>query len=253
MFKKVKIAPKIKLLIYSILVFSTIAFVERKNDETTCGNIKIKIEDTEGNYFLDDKALKELLTVRGQHPVIGEKLIHIELKTLEKRLKLNKFVKNVQVSKNLKGTLSISVKQHRPIARFLRADTSFYLGSEGDALPLSNRYTARVALVSGEGIKKYYNNDSIRNENESSLYDVLKYIYEDDFLRAQVAGIEVDKNGELVLQPQVTGQLIYFGTCEQHVNKFKKLRVFYDKILPEKGWNGYKSVNLKYKDQIICK
>lgn len=253
MFDKIKIAPKIKALIYAALIFSSIAFVERENDTTECVDIQIKIKETEGNYFLDDKALKELLTVRGREELIGEKLIHIELKTLENRLKMNKFVDRVQVSKNLKGTLSISVRQRRPIARFLRSDTSFYLGSEGHALPLSNRYTARVVLVSGDGVKEYYGNDSLRTDQENQLYDVLKYIYEDDFLRAQIAGIEVNKNGELVLQPQVTKQLIYFGTCEQHVNKFKKLRVFYDKILQDKGWNSYESVNLKYKDQIICK
>lgn len=253
MFKKFKIARRVKFIVYAFLVFTTIAFVEKQNDETICKKVKFKIDETEGNYFLDDRVLEELLTERGKSPVIGEKLIHMELKTLEKRLKMNKFVKNVQVSKNLKGTLSISVKQHRPIARFIRSDTSFYLGSEGHALPLSNRFTARVPIISGAGTRHLFNVDSIRNEQEIALYDVLTYIYNDDFLKAQIAGIEITKGGELVLQPQVTDQLIHFGTCEQHVDKFKRLRVFYEKILPNKGWNSYESVSLKYKDQIICK
>ena len=34
--------------------------------------------------------------------------------------------------------------------------------------------------------------------------------------------------------------------------KFKKLELFYKNILPTKGWNYYESVNLKFKNQIVC-
>ena len=33
--------------------------------------------------------------------------------------------------------------------------------------------------------------------------------------------------------------------------KFNKISLFYNKIIPSKGWNTYKTVNVKFKDQII--
>ena len=253
MFKRIKIASKLKFVVLTALVFFSIAFTERQNTETDCTDITVKIKNTEGNYFLDKEAIIDLATERGKSPLIGGKLIHIELKTLETRLKKDKFVKNVQITKNLTGTLSINVTQRRPIARFLRADSSFYLGEEGNALPLSNRYTARVMLISGAGVAGMFKQGKVVTKNEKDLFDVLDYINKDEFLKAQIAEIEVNKKGELTMYPQITKQPILFGLCEKHVGKFKKLRVFYDKILPAKGWNDYESVNLKYQGQIICK
>ena len=52
--------------------------------------------------------------------------------------------------------------------------------------------------------------------------------------------------------PQITKQKIYFGNTNDMEIKFKKLELFYKNILPTKGWNYYESVNLKFKNQIVC-
>jgi cell division protein FtsQ len=54
------------------------------------------------------------------------------------------------------------------------------------------------------------------------------------------------------MYPQVGKQYIEFGKAEQIEEKFSKLTIFYQKILPFKGWNTYKRVNLKYFNQIVC-
>ena len=47
-------------------------------------------------------------------------------------------------------------------------------------------------------------------------------------------------------------QEILFGKIEDFVGKFQKLQTFYKKIIPAKGWNMYKKINLKFENQIIC-
>ena len=108
-------------------------------------------------------------------------------------------------------------------------------------------------LVFGAGVRGFFKEGKVVTKEEKDLFDVLDYINKDEFLKAQIAEIEVNKKGELTMYPQITKQPILFGSCEKHVDKFKNLRVFYDKILPAKGWNDYESVNLKYQGQIICK
>ncbi|HBC79552.1 MAG TPA: cell division protein FtsQ, partial [Bacteroidales bacterium] len=36
-------------------------------------------------------------------------------------------------------------------------------------------------------------------------------------------------------------------------NKLKNLEVFYDRVLPEVGWNKYSNINLAFKGQIVCR
>jgi cell division protein FtsQ len=51
---------------------------------------------------------------------------------------------------------------------------------------------------------------------------------------------------------QVGKQVIEFGEAKDIEEKFKKINLFYEEILPAKGWNTYSRVNVKYKGQIVC-
>jgi cell division protein FtsQ len=82
--------------------------------------------------------------------------------------------------------------------------------------------------------------------------DVLEFIYKDEFWKAQITEIEIQRNGDLILYTQVSRQYVEFGKPEIVENKFARLKIFYKDILPRKGWNVYERVNLKFKDQIIC-
>ena len=64
--------------------------------------------------------------------------------------------------------------------------------------------------------------------------------------------LTVDRNGYITLYPQVTKQYIEFGKPVSIEEKFLKLKVFYKKILPYKGWNHYTRVNIEFQDQIVC-
>jgi cell division protein FtsQ len=67
-----------------------------------------------------------------------------------------------------------------------------------------------------------------------------------------VAQLDINSQGDIILYPQVTGQLVEFGTSENFEEKFRKLMVFYKEILPQKGWTRYERVNLKYEGQVIA-
>ena len=93
---------------------------------------------------------------------------------------------------------------------------------------------------------------NISSDNYAPLYKLINKIRNDKFWSAQIAQIKLQKNGEVILYPQVTKQYIEFGKIEDIDTKFKKLKLFYEDILPRKGWNYYSRVSLKYKNQIIC-
>jgi cell division protein FtsQ len=126
-------------------------------------------------------------------------------------------------------------------------------------------YTARVVVVTGfvndrknsESVERIINNDtliSIRNLDD--IYRISSYVCNDAFLNAQIGQINLEKNGDFVLVPQVGGQKIIFGTArtkEEVAEKFKKLIIFYNEGLPFEGWDKYEVINLKYSKQIVCR
>ncbi|MCR9250562.1 MAG: cell division protein FtsQ, partial [bacterium] len=122
----------------------------------------------------------------------------------------------------------------------------------GDILPVSNKFTARVPLVQLAD-QSLLDTTLIATEEGQKVFEFIEYVQSDEFWSAQVAHISVDENMEVSILPQVTKQIVEFGPIEDIDEKFKKLKIFYKKILPGKGWNYYETVSLKYKDQIVAK
>ena len=180
------------------------------------------------------------------------KLIQINATDVENRVKMDKFVENVQAFKTLKGELKVKVTQRRPIARFIRSDSSFYVSNQGVFLPLSNRYSARVVLVSEEGKSPYFLNERLRNNVDSSFYHLLSVIDSDEFFNKLVSEIILKEDGQIWIRPQVSRQMIIWGLPTNTESKYEKLKKLYQEILPSKGWNRYGTINLSFKDQIIC-
>lgn len=253
MWLKEWLIKNLKNFFFTGVVLLCLAFVEKRQKERKCTHIKVEIFNDVDNYFLREKEVLELSEGRGKEHLVGGKLIHIPLKTIENRIEKSKFVKRAEVHKDHQGKLNIEVYQNRPIARFFYKDTSFYLSEEGGFMPLSNRYTSRVTIVRGAGLTSYVD---FRNKTnwkvDSSFYGLLNHVNTSKFYKAQIQSIEVLKNGEIVFYPQVTKQKVFFGKPENIEEKFKKLDVFYKKILPATEWNLYESVNVKFKDQVIC-
>lgn len=241
------------------ILLCLVAFTEYRNSSKICSDLLISIEqgekadgEQENNYFIEKENVEDIITEKGREPVEGEKLIHINVSNVENRVKMDKFVKDVEVSKTLKGELEVKVTQRRPIARFIRSDSAFYVSDQGVFLPMSNRYSARVVLISEQGKSPYFLSNELKNESDSLFYDLLTEIDRDDFFNKIVSEIIIKEDGQLWIRPQVSRQMIVWGLPVDTKSKYERLKKLYKDILPSKGWNKYQLVNLSFKDQIIC-
>ena len=233
--------------------FLLIGLVEKKHGDKFIQQIVISIEQQYDNFFVDRNDIYKLVTNDNEINIIGKAMDEVDLKEIEERIKTNRFVKSVDVYKDLKGALVVNVEQRRPIARIIRnAGPDGYIGESGAILPTSGGFTARVVLVGGEEIDEMMKDDLVAGEQKPSLLDVLHYIDRHPFWKAQVAQIDINKNKEMTIYPQVGKQVINFGTPDDHEIKFRNLKIFFKKILPQKGWNHYERVNIKYNNQIVC-
>ncbi|MEQ9307587.1 MAG: cell division protein FtsQ/DivIB, partial [Marinoscillum sp.] len=184
--------------------------------------------------------------------VLGLSVKDLNLKELEERVESNAFVKDAQIYRDIKGNLMVMVEQARPIARIYNPNgPDQYIDADGTILPTNSRHTARVPIIEFERSFSWQKS-LVETDYGMRMLELLNFIEQDDFWRAQIASLIIEKNGELTLLPQVSKQEIKFGMPENWEGKFKKLKVFYKEILPNKGWNTYSLVNLKFENQIVC-
>ena len=236
------------LLLGGLAVFAGVRQANRP-----VGQVIVTISNEFNNYFISEREVSSLLTRGGQQRLEGSTPEELSLPALEARLKAHSFVKDAQVYRDLAGNLHADVRQNRPIARLVHADTrqDFYLDTDGQKLPLSSLFTARVVPVSrpgGQPLSAGYFQDSTGRR----YLELLRYIDEHPFWRAQVAEVFIGANGKVAFTQQIGDQQVEFGFPENISEKFAKLMVFYRQIPPALGWDTYHRVNVEFKDQIIC-
>ncbi|MCS6822915.1 MAG: cell division protein FtsQ [Cytophagaceae bacterium] len=252
-FKHIKLSKTAKTLLLSIVLFATIAFSFNNHAERRVKNVIIEIDRTDGQYFVEEHEIENIINANGTDPIVDKKYKHLQLKDVEKKIKSFNFVHDAQVSKDHKGNLMVFVQQRKPIARIITAGTAgMYICSDGYVISTSPKFTSRVLTIDGEYVPHIATYDSLNTEQGKKYLDLLNYIDKNTFWRAQAAHLYIDQYGEVTIIPQVGKQLIEIGLPEQLDEKFRNAELFYKKIIPAKGWDAYSKVNVKFKNQIIC-
>ena len=213
-----------------------------------CQSIVVNINPNSPR-FLDEDEIATMIEKSGE-PIIGQRLSAININRLEIKLGTFTTLDNVEIfrkvdSKGLsfKGKLVISVDERTPVVRFKSSTEDYYMDQKGIRVPVSSRYVERILLAEGtipdEIIKK-------------SFLKMADFVNKDDFWRAQIEQVFVQANGELLLVPQVGDYLIEFGTPDDYELKFRNLRAVYQQGFKNIGWNRYKTISVKYRNQVVC-
>jgi len=243
------------ILIYSLgslILISLISFRALRLSERKVSGIEIEIMSNQDFYLIDQFEIQALLN-KEQSVVLGTNFDQVDIKLLERQVEENPFVAEIDIFMSVTGVLGAKVSQAQPIGRLMSSSgPDQYIDVTGKLLPMNADYTARVPLISFAEDPQWESNLG-ENDLGKQLMEFLIFINKDELWRAQIAQLAVSEENELTLWPQMTKQLILFGPADEIEEKFKKLKLFYKEVLPKKGWNTYSSINLKYKNQIVCK
>ena len=153
-------------------------------------------------------------------------------------------VKKAEVSFDLRGELLIEIEQRIPVMRVVPAyGASYYVSKDFAQIPANTTEAARVPIVNGNLTKTMI----------KKVYTLSTYVQENEFMEALTEQIFVDDNSDLVIIPKIKNQRIVIGDTTLIAEKFEKLILFYQEGLNHIGWEKYHTINLKYKNQIVCK
>ncbi len=93
-------------------------------------------------------------------------------------------------------------------------------------------------------------------EDFVKLLTFVKFVEEDDFWRSEVVQIiaQTTSSGalEVDLVPRSGSCTIRFGRLEDTERKFAKLMRFYRSGLTRVGWDAYRTIDIRFGDQVIC-
>lgn len=165
-----------------------------------------------------------------------------------------------------KGILQLKVYQRVPLFRVQNfRNEHFYIDTSGHFFPCKKDFASEVPFVSGYVYESWHRfkeltmNEIEQNEKLAHVFvldDVWKIvnaIEKDSVLRLNIRNYYVNEQQEIVLIPNVGKHKIIFGGSERMTYKLKKLWLFYRDIAPYMNLNAYSSINLKFKNQIVCR
>ena len=230
----------IKGLFLIVLIAFLFGFSSKRNKVKKIDDIKIMFENGD-NLFITYEMVNKLL-IQNYKELQSQPKENIFLNKLEKTLLSNEMIENAEVFLSIDGQLGAIITQKTPIARVNQDEQSYYIDSKGKKMPLSSNYSARVPIV--EGIS----NGQVSNDT----YTLAKMVYDDDFLKKQIVGIEQLENNEFILKTRIGDQIVELGDLRNIDIKIKKLKAFYQKTMQDKTLDKYKKINLVYNDQVVC-
>jgi len=233
-------------------------FIVDRSGETPCNLIAISLPDSLSSRFVTQEDILDIINKR-DNQILGYPIGTLDTREIEIRLVLNPTLKKVEAYKTIGGKLHIEAIQRVPVVRIINIKGgSFYLDAEGAVVPFSEKFTPRVLIASGhinepEEIRQELKINNIDSDNiVKQVHKLGCFISSNDFWKAQIEQIYVNKNGEFELVPRVGAYRIIFGSFDGYQEKFRNLYALYEKGLNKVGWNKYEAINLKFNGQIVC-
>ena len=201
----------------------------------------IKIEFVGDQNLYITPAMVNKLLIQNYGPLINVPKENLVLNTMEKVIEANEMVKNAQVYLTMNGELTSKILQRKPIGR-IEGIAKFYLDDEGKRMPLSNNYSARVPIITG----------NITGKGLEDVFVILNYINEDDFLRKNVIGIHIENEENYQLRFRMENFVVNLGDVEGLEEKFNNFKAFYAKATKDKTLQEYNIVSLEFDNQVVC-
>jgi cell division protein FtsQ len=236
-----------------LLLLGLASFADHQHGSQDCTKVNVNIDDFSDYQFVSRKSVLAAVSPQGADEFVGRKLDQIHLKTLEEKIMQNPFVRQADAWFDMQGELNIDVKQRIPVMRVINPlNEAYYIDMEGKRMPLSTQYAAFVpmAVASSFGIEG--NKDSIMHALDSSLFVLSQFMAKDSFTKALTGQISIDAANEFSITPRLGNFQIVLGDAADLDDKIARLKSFYRVTLPEVGWDTYKTISLKYKNQIIA-
>ena len=183
----------------------------------------------------------------------------VDMMAIKKVMDDNSWIESSASYMGLDGTLNVSFKEYEPwIRAFGKDGHSVYVTRHGVVVPTCPIYTPYVLVASGNfelqtDSVAYQLNDTL--ESDANLINALHWcdaIEGNDFVSQCVGQLYCNKKNQFELTVKgFDGRVIVGDTCDA-ADKLRRLEIFMKQRIDSPETKNLKSINLNYKNQIVC-
>ena len=225
----------------------------RGRKSEVCKAVKVTLLDSSLNKFVSKQEVVQIIE-RFQGPIMDKHIDSLNLKSLEELLNHRSVVKESQIFVTRDGQMNIQIRQRRPIIRVEGSNGGFYIDGECYIFPLIERYSSYVPVVSGNIPQGLLEGSQAADSLAwvEKIVELGRFLESNPFWNAQIEQIYFNDKQEIELATRAGNERVIFGELKDIPQKFNKLYSYYKYVTPKVGWEKYSTINLKYKNQIVC-
>lgn len=206
----------------------------------SCGDLDVQFTDSLD--FVNEADVRACLE-KYYGCYIGQRIDSVRLDDMERILEEQNAIRSCEAWTTDDGLLHLLIERRHPMIRFIDGSEEAYADEEGNILRLKDGFVADVPVIEG-----FIPEDP---QWVGQVLGMLGYM-DTHYWKERISAMKADRNGELILISAEGGEKILFGTPTEVEEKFWRLGKYYSHILPSKDEGYYRTVNVKFKKQIIC-
>lgn len=215
----------------------------RIHHEIDCNTVEVNFTDS--LRFVDANEVREFID-EGYGQCIGLRLDEIELDKIENMICSRSYVKGCEAWTTDDGILHVSISQRKPAVRFQKEDSGFYADADGFIFPIMGDPLESVRRIDGQV------NRAFDTEYMNRIFAVCKAVESDKILGRRLSHYTIMPDGDFAITDR-DGLIVLLGDGTDIAQALSRADRYYSSIKPSKEPGWYKSINVKYKDQIICR
>ena len=178
---------------------------------------------------------------------------------IHKMLTDNPWIEKGNAYIDLNDTLFINAKEYEPVLRVYDGQgSSVYVTAEGVIIPPSQHYTPHLIIASGSftlpapGCNAKTSDSLYQQSGIAEALAIAQVVEHDHYLAGHIGQIYRNPDHEFELTVNnLPAKVIVGDTCAIN-DKLSRLRILLEKYNNTEELTGYKSLDLKYKNQIVC-
>lgn len=230
--------------------------VRQEQARLVCNSLEVNFADS--LHFVSEQDIREYLDANyGSY--VGERLDSIRLYRIEEMLESRSAVMRCEAWTTGDGVLHLDITQRAPVLRFQDGSRGFYVDADGYIFPLHKTFTADVPVVEGDipvDIPAGYKGeapDEFARRWIAGVLEMNRIVSNSRSWRRSIRHVRVRANGDLLLTLDGRSEEFIVGQPEDIADKLVRIDRYLGLIAPARGEGYYKTVNVKYNHQIICR
>lgn len=199
----------------------------------------------EGNYFVSQERLQKQVEIPA-----GIRPDSLDFLKIIKKVERIDYVQHAAVNVEPSGDLSIEVTERRPIAMLADAEKKIYVDADGVRLPIVLGKAVDVPILYGFDSEPM--TDTLKSEAWRQARNFLVQVNSRPVSNATISEVAWTRDQGIVALSHEEGVRLVFGNGE-FGTRLRNWEAFYSAIVRKKGIRSMRSVDLRFKGQIVTR